>query len=97
MFSVDPLAPGCISIVCAHARSYEYYAESVMPGNENGFMGVKCASLYALTSGRCPGKKAPMGYATTSNLKGNYFLQTGRKSPFGINAKDVADIRCNEM
>lgn len=92
---MDPLPPGCVSITCAHSRAYEYYAESVLPGNENAFMGVKCGSMFALNSGFCPGKKEPMGYATPKNLKGNYFLQTSDKSPFGMDSKVAADVKCN--
>ncbi|XP_011185243.1 vitellogenin-1-like [Zeugodacus cucurbitae] len=31
---LDPLPKGCLTVLCAHARSWEYYAESVYPGNE---------------------------------------------------------------
>lgn len=85
-FSLDPLPPGCLTITCAHARAPEFYAESVYPGNENNFLGVKCGSLSALNGNFCPGKKFAMGYAVPKNLKGNYFLKTNDKSPFGENA-----------
>lgn len=83
---LDPLPPGCLSITCAHARAPEFYAESVYPGYENNFLGVKCGSLTALNGNFCPGKKYPMGYATPRDIKGNYFLKTNDKSPFGENA-----------
>lgn len=78
------MPPGCLTITCAHARAWEFYAESVYPGNENVFEGVKCGSLSALNSGYCPGAKYPMGYAVPHNLKGNYFLQTNSKKPYGM-------------
>lgn len=62
-------------------------AESVYPGNENNFMGVKCGSLTALTSNFCPGQSFPMGFATPKNLKGNYFLKTNSESPYGENSR----------
>ncbi|XP_055296585.1 uncharacterized protein LOC129565592 [Sitodiplosis mosellana] len=83
---VNPLPPGCFDIVCAHTRAPEFYAESVYPGNENNFLGVKCGSLHALNTDSCRGKQYPMGYATPHNLKGNYFLKTNGKSPYGLNA-----------
>lgn len=84
-YRLDPLPPGCISISCAHARAYEFMAESVYPGNENSFLGVKCGSLSSLNSNFCPGKKVPMGYAVPVNTKGNYFLKTSGEAPFGEN------------
>lgn len=83
---VTPLPPGCLDIVCAHLRAPEFYAESVYPGNENNFLGVKCGSLSALNGKFCPGKGFPMGYAVPKNLKGNYFLKTNSRTPFGMNS-----------
>lgn len=91
-----PLPPGCLSIVCAHGRSWEYYAESVYPGNENNFAGIKCRSLSALNANYCPGKSFPMGYAVPKNLKGNYFLKTNAESPYGLNAKKDFMPMCNQ-
>lgn len=108
----NPVPPGCFSISCAHYRAPEYYAESVYPGNEFNFMGVKCSSLDALNGNYCHGtsgkiftiflyfnilkkfyhlffflfQSVPMGYATPSYLKGNFFLKINDKSPFGLNA-----------
>lgn len=94
---VQPLPPGCSSITCAHQRATEFYAESVYPGNENNFMAVKCGSLSALLSNYCHGNAAPMGYATPQNLKGNFFLKTNEKSPFGQNATaQNTKPRCNK-
>lgn len=93
---LDPLPPGCLSITCAHARAPELYAESVYPGNENNFLGVKCGSLTALNANFCPGKKYPMGYAVPFNLKGNYFLKTNDKSPFGEHAAKNSKPNCNK-
>lgn len=69
-------------------------AESVYPGNENNFMGVKCGSLTALSSKFCPGKKFAMGYAVPINLKGNYFLKTKGEAPYGESSKKEKPV-CN--
>lgn len=67
-------------------------AESVYPGNENNFMGVKCGSLTALNSNYCPGQSFPMGYATPKNLKGNFFLKTNSDAPYGVNSTNIETI-----
>lgn len=90
------MPPGCVSISCAHARAPEFYAESVYPGYENNFLGVKCGSLTALNGNFCPGKKYPMGYAVPKNLKGNFFLKTNDKSLYGLNAPKNFSVICND-
>ncbi|KAJ6640105.1 Vitellogenin-1 [Pseudolycoriella hygida] len=90
---LSPLPPGCFTIVCAHGRAWEYYAESIYPGNENVFEGVKCGSLTALNTGYCPGKKFSMGYAVPHNLKGNYFLATNSDKPYGKGPRGT-DTKC---
>lgn len=97
MAGVQPLPPGCTHISCAHHRAVEYYAESVYPGNEFNFLGVKCGSLPELNAGLCPGESKPMGYAVPYNLKGNYFLKTNSKSPYGQNAnRNFNKTICND-
>lgn len=93
---VNPLQPGCFDIVCAHTRAPELYAETVYPGQENNMLGVKCGSLRALNSKKCRGKPNPMGFATPTNLKGNFFLKTHGKSPFGLNAVKGFQPVCND-
>lgn len=90
-----PLPPGCLSMSCAHGRAPEFYAESVYPGNEKNFLGVKCESLSSLNSNFCSGKGHPMGYATPHNLKGLFFLKTNDKRPFGLNATNSIKPVCS--
>lgn len=59
-------------------------------------MAIKCGSLSALLSNDCDGSAAPMGYATPRNLKGNFFLKTNEKSPFGLNATQNFKPICNK-
>lgn len=91
---VVTLPPGCLTITCAHGRAWEFYAETVYPGNENAFEGVKCGSLSALNSGYCPGHKYPMGYAVPHNLKGNYFLKTNSNKPYGM--ESTSNVTCKD-
>lgn len=94
---LEPLPPGCMSIGCAHGRAYEYYAESVYPGNEHAFLAVKCHSMFALNAGFCRGTKQPMGFATPPKLKGDYFLRTRGESPYGLEqtATKPSEVNCN--
>lgn len=77
------LQPGCWSIICAHSRSYEYYAETVIPGNEYNLLATRCSSFSSFKSGKCASKRIPMGIYTPSTARGNYYLKTNKKSPFG--------------
>lgn len=90
----NPLPPGCITISCAHGRAPEFYAETVYPGFEENFLGVKCTSLKALRSDFCNGEKVVMGYAASSKAKGNFFLETNAKKPYGKNAPKISSIIC---
>lgn len=93
---VNPLPPGCLTIICAHARSWEFYAESVYPGNQNAFLATKCNSITSLNSGKCTGKRIAMGYACPIGAKGNYFLNTKSKRSFGEHALRESEIVCSK-
>lgn len=80
---VTILQPGSFDIGSSHTRAVDLYAESVLPGNENTFSATKCNSLYSLNSGLCTRGRASMGYAATPEDKGNFFLKTDSKSPYG--------------
>lgn len=81
-----PLQPGCISIICSHARSWEFYAETVVPGNELNFLATRCDSYTSLKAGKCGGELVPMGYAVPTTAKGDYFLVTNSVKPYGMGA-----------
>lgn len=80
---IVPLMPGCLTIFCSHSRAWEYFAETVIHGNENNFMAKKCGSLHSFDIDACVKQTVPMGYACPKNIKGNFFLRTNDKSPFG--------------
>ncbi|XP_002042358.2 vitellogenin-1 [Drosophila sechellia] len=86
---MSPLPAGCFSVTCAHARSWEYFAETVFPGNERNFMATRCNSISRLRDFRCPGDEVTMGYAVPQNIKGNYFLEVSASAPFGMHASVV--------
>lgn len=88
-FFVDgrfPIQSGCSDAVCSHQRSWQYYMESVYPGNEFNFLGKRCESLLRLDQGRCVGAEYPMGFATPTNLKGLFILKVNPTEPYGKNA-----------
>ncbi|XP_017067422.1 vitellogenin-1 [Drosophila eugracilis] len=86
---MGPLPAGCFSVTCAHARSWEYYAETIYPGNERNFLAVRCSSMSRLREFRCPGDQVAMGYQVPQDIKGNYFLEVNSNSPFGTHASIV--------
>lgn len=91
------IPPGCETLTCAHSRSWEYYAESVYPGNENGFMGAICTSLKALNSGKCEGVRYPMGIACPTFIRGGLFLITNDNVTYGLNSLPLAQIQCSPL
>uniref|UniRef100_A0A1A9X5J9 Lipase domain-containing protein n=1 Tax=Glossina brevipalpis TaxID=37001 RepID=A0A1A9X5J9_9MUSC len=79
-----PLVPGCLDIICAHERSWRYFAESIYPGNEYNFEAYRCNSLSGVEDGTCRYQSAFMGYSVANNIKGNFFLNVNGKSPYGM-------------
>ncbi|XP_046743819.1 lipase member H-like [Diprion similis] len=80
--------PGCsvtselLLITCSHARSWAYYAESLI--NENAFVAVACDSYTEFKNGSCSSNtEVVMGYATPNTAAGNFMLQTNSDSPYG--------------
>lgn len=88
-----PLPNGCFSVTCAHSRAWEYYVESVYPGNERNFMATRCSSLQKLRDNKCVGQQHPMGYSVPHTLKGNYFLDVNGDTPFGRAASATRTAR----
>ena len=88
---LDPIKPGCKMFGCSHSRAYEYYTESVAPGNEENFLATRCNSISKVRDGFCSGDKYPMGFAVPYNLKGNYYLSVNAKKPFGKNANSDSE------
>lgn len=82
-----PLQPGSYDVSSSHSRAWIYYAETVYPGNEYNFLARECTSITALIKNYCKGVLVPMGFATPNNIKGNYFLRTNAKSPYGENSR----------
>uniref|UniRef100_A0A1I8N5B5 Uncharacterized protein n=1 Tax=Musca domestica TaxID=7370 RepID=A0A1I8N5B5_MUSDO len=92
-FYPDGLAPiktGCVIFGCSHSRAYEYFIETVFPGNENNFLAKRCNSMTSYNGGQCDGLEYPMGIATPTYLKGDFFLSVNAKDPFGKNASRMA-------
>ncbi|EDW00056.1 vitellogenin-1 [Drosophila grimshawi] len=85
----DPLKPGCLTVPCAHSRAWEYFAETIYPGNERNFMATRCGSLTKLRDGLCPGQQFPMGWAVPHTLKGSYFLEVNANKPYGKQSSGV--------
>lgn len=80
---VTSLPPGCLNIFCAHQRSWEYFVETIFPGNEYNFMATPCVSITRLRNGKCRDPQVPMGYMLNSTARGNFFLEVLEDSPYG--------------
>ena len=84
--------PGCILDIvgsCAHSRSLELYAESIL--TETGFYGIECTSDKLE---KCDGRIETMGGINPiSKQAGIYYLETGNKTPFALG--NVFDKRNN--
>lgn len=81
---LHPIPKGCHSSVCAHGRAWEYYAESVYPGNEESFLSTRCTSDESFREGNCTARRIPMGFAEkTLDVRGNFYLDVNEDAPFG--------------
>lgn len=94
-FRHSSLQPGCFTLLCSHSRSFEYYAESVIRGNERNFMAVRCNSYTAYKDGLCDGKPVPMGLLTPPTAKGDYYLTTRARAPFGLKTSSYNALAVN--
>ncbi|XP_018568068.1 pancreatic triacylglycerol lipase-like [Anoplophora glabripennis] len=76
--------PGCgldIDGSCAHARAYEYYAESL---EGSGFVGVSCGSYLRYSDGDCGSDNTSMLGTSEidTSASGRYYLDTNSGSPY---------------
>lgn len=70
--------------LCSHRRSWFFWAESVTMKDEKSFPSVKCKSWDDFKEGRYD-KEAPiayMGIDCSTDVTGDYFLQTNGETPF---------------
>jgi len=78
--------PGCTGIpeivgACSHARSYEYFSESVRAGHS--FTACKCTTWEHFNDCDCNNESVKMGDGTPTSARGYYHVHTNEKSPFG--------------
>lgn len=90
---IVPLMPGCMTIFCSHSRAWEYFAETVRRGNALNFLAKKCGSLHSYQIGACRVSEIPMGIACPPSAKGNYFLKTNSKFPYGVNSRTLKKFK----
>lgn len=76
--------PGCLIDIggsCSHARSFEYFAESL--NSETGFLAARCDNYVEFLMGMCQSETAFMGEAEPKfNVKGKYYLNTHALPPY---------------
>lgn len=90
---IVPLMPGCLTIFCSHSRAWEYFAETVQPNNMLNFLATKCGSLHSYETKTCNSPMIPMGFGCPHTTKGNYFLKTNSKTPYGLNARIIPQFK----
>ena len=59
-------------------------------------MARKCNSISSYNSVDCQGEEVSMGFSVPIKLKGNYFLNTNSKSPFGKQSRQINELVCND-
>lgn len=87
------LQPGCWTIICSHSRAYEYFAESAYENNGKNFIATQCNSISALRTGKCTNKHIPMGIDTPHTARGNFYLETNKKAPYGRSFQKYANFQ----
>lgn len=95
-FPNGPLAlmPGSKSLIESSDLAVQYFAETVIPGQEDNFLGVECFSIEHYRRNKMLGPKAVMGYMVPRNIKGTFFLEVNENSPFGMNGNSYRNIFC---
>uniref|UniRef100_A0A1L8EI29 Putative vitellogenin-1 n=1 Tax=Haematobia irritans TaxID=7368 RepID=A0A1L8EI29_HAEIR len=78
--------PGTDNVVAASMRATQYFAESVVPGNERNFPAVEANSLESYKQNNGYGKRVYMGIDLATDLEGDYILEVNAHSPFGKRA-----------
>ncbi|KAJ8972322.1 hypothetical protein NQ317_008579 [Molorchus minor] len=78
--------PGClldVTGVCAHARSFFYFAESIAPITKT-FVSKQCSTYKDYKKGKCKSNpRSIMGdYPVDKGANGRYYLDTNKQPPY---------------
>ncbi|KAJ8711990.1 hypothetical protein PYW08_008944 [Mythimna loreyi] len=88
--------PGCLSATlpltnedfCSHWRSWAFWSESL---NGDSFLARKCQDYDLFLRGQCMEEPVVfMGIKAAPDLRGNFYLRTGAKSPYGLNMRGAS-------
>ncbi|XP_058056627.1 lipase member H-like [Anopheles bellator] len=88
--------PGCASLLeelmgaCSHGRAYEYFAESIT--RPLSFLAYSCTNIVDFHDTHCQSDPVPMGEATPSSARGNYFLDTNPSPMYGKGLKALSAL-----
>uniref|UniRef100_A0A2A4J5Z0 Lipase domain-containing protein n=1 Tax=Heliothis virescens TaxID=7102 RepID=A0A2A4J5Z0_HELVI len=83
--------PNCLFQTCSHSRAWLLYAESVL--SRDAFLGVKCATYEDFRKGLCDYNDTRiMGYFSSPEVRGKYFLQTSDDMPYGRKSEGLKSI-----
>ncbi|XP_013142620.1 PREDICTED: lipoprotein lipase-like isoform X2 [Papilio polytes] len=81
--------PGCpakreLLDSCSHGRAAIYFEESIEYPSGNGFMAYRCDSWKKFKRGLCKENKTTMGYHSSSDSRGDFYLRTNSAPPYAI-------------
>lgn len=75
---------------CSHRRAWQYYAESIVPGNEYNFLPTSCVLDDKTVN--CDPENYPMGFAANASYKkGKFYLNANEECPYGQNRSNNSD------
>ncbi|XP_059057376.1 phospholipase A1 [Achroia grisella] len=78
-----PNQPGCFMPTCSHLRAAQVYTESIR--NPKSFVGIRCENYKHFLENRCgTNEYAVLGYGSSLENRGLYYLRTSSSSPYGL-------------
>lgn len=85
---------GVNSLMESSNLAVKYFAETVIPGQENNFLAVEDYSMEHFKKHKNLGPKVIMGYMVQKNIRGIFFLDVNKESPYGLNGLRNQIVYC---
>lgn len=86
-----PNQPGCFMPSCSHLRAAQVYTESII--NLKSFVGIRCRSWEHFIENACEKDVyAVLGYGSSANTRGLYYLRTSGSSPYGLGMSGTKNV-----
>lgn len=85
---------GVNSLMESSNLAVKYFAETVIPGQEHNFLAVEDYSMEHFKKHKNLGPKVIMGYMVQKNIRGIFFLDVNKESPYGLNGLRNQIVYC---